>query len=100
LLEKSSTNHSLSSLVIFAVTYGVGEGTVSNIVEEWRQKLGNGDVEALRDLGSNLKRTGIDAVQCAQGFRMSMTVRKMGVNEEAFEPFISKVYERCHKVVV
>jgi DNA invertase Pin-like site-specific DNA recombinase len=49
---------------------GVSEGTVSNIISDWRQKLGKVDAEALRDLGSNLKRTGIDSAQCAQGFRI------------------------------
>jgi DNA-binding CsgD family transcriptional regulator len=63
-----------------AVTCGVSEGTVSNIVSDWRQKLGDVDVEALRELGSNLKRCRIDAVRCAQGFRISMIMRKMGIN--------------------
>jgi len=61
-------------------------------------KLGNGDAEALRELGSNLKRTGLDAAQCTQGHRIFMILRKIGVNEEAFESFISKLYERCMKV--
>lgn len=52
----------------------------------------------LRELGSNLKRSGIDAAQSAQGHRTSMILRKMGVNEEDFESFISKLYERCMKV--
>jgi hypothetical protein len=59
-----------------AVTCGVSEGTVSNIISDWRQKLGEVDAEALRELGSNLKRTGIDAAQCAQGFRITMSMRK------------------------
>ena len=49
-----------------AVTCGVSEGTVSNIVSDWSQKLGDVDAGALRELGSNLKRCRIDAVQCAQ----------------------------------
>jgi hypothetical protein len=81
-----------------ARTCGVGEGTVSNIISDLKLKLGNGDAEALRELGSNLKRTGIDAAQCAQGHRIFMILRKMGVNEEAFELFISKLYERCMKI--
>jgi hypothetical protein len=76
----------------------VSEGTVSNVIADWKQTLGEGDADALRELGSNLKRSGIDAAQCAQGHRISMTLRKMGVNEEDFESFISKLYERCMKV--
>jgi hypothetical protein len=61
-------------------------------------KLGEGDADALRELGSNLRRSGIDAAQCAQGHRISMTLRKMEVNEEDLESFISKLYERCMKI--
>ena len=45
-----------------------------------------------------MKRAGIDAAQCAQGFRTFMIMRKMGINGEAFKSFISKVYERCQRV--
>jgi hypothetical protein len=76
----------------------VSERTVSNVITNWKQKLGEGDADALRELGSNLKRSGIDAAQCAQGHRTSMILRKMGVNEDDFESFISKLYERCIKV--
>jgi DNA-binding NarL/FixJ family response regulator len=33
-----------------ALITGVSEGTVSNIIAEWRQKLGDGDAEALRGI--------------------------------------------------
>jgi transposase len=78
-----------------AITCGLGEGTVSNIVAEWRQNLGNGDAEALRELGISMKRTGIDAAQCAKGFRIVSTMKKLGVNENQFKSFINEVYEYC-----
>ena len=81
-----------------ALICDVSEGTVSNVIADWKQKLGEGDADALRELGSNLKRSGIDAAQCAQGHRTSMILRNMGVNEDDFELFISKVNERCMKV--
>jgi hypothetical protein len=81
-----------------ALICDVSEGTVSNVIADWKQKLGEGDADALRELGSNLKRSGIDAAQCAQGHRTSMILRNMGVNEDDFESFISKVNERCMKV--
>ena len=83
----------------FAITCGLGQHTVSSIVAESRQNLGNGDAEALRELAINMKSTGIDAAaQCAQGFKIFMIMRKMRFNEEAFKSFISKVYEQCQKV--
>ena len=81
-----------------ALICNVSEGTVSNVIADWKQKLGEGDADVLRELGSNLKRSGIDAAQCAQGHRTSMILRNIGVNEEDFEPFISKLYKRCMKV--
>jgi hypothetical protein len=81
-----------------ALLCNVSEGTVSNVIADWKQKLGEVDADALRELGSNLKKSGIDAAQCAQGHRISMILRKMGVNEEDFESFISKICERCLKI--
>jgi hypothetical protein len=81
-----------------ALTCDVSEGTVSNVIADWKQTLGEGDADTLRELGINLKRSGIDAAQCAQGHRTSMILRKMGVNEDDFESFISKLYERCIKI--
>ena len=80
-----------------ALICDVSEGTVSNVIADWKQTLGEGDADELRELGSNLKRSRIDAAQCAQGHRTSMILRKMGVNEDDFESFISKVNERCMK---
>jgi hypothetical protein len=42
-----------------------------------------------------MKRTGIDAAQCAQGFRILSTIRKLGVNENQFKFFTNEVYEYC-----
>ena len=81
-----------------ALICGVREGTVSNVIADWKQKLGEEDADALRELGINMKRSGTDAPQCAQGHRTSMILRNMGVNEEDFESFISKLYKRCMKV--
>ena len=71
-LEGKSRKH-------IALISGVSEGTVSNIIAEWRQKLGDGDAEALRELAINMKRIGIDAVQCAQGYRISSITKKLGI---------------------
>jgi Homeodomain-like domain len=81
-----------------ALICDVSEGTVSNVIADWKQNLGEEDAEALRELGINMKRSRTDAPQCAQGHRISMILRNMGVNEEDFEAFISKLYKRCMKV--
>jgi hypothetical protein len=81
-----------------ARTCGVGEGTVSNIIDEWKRTLDIPDVQSLRDLAVNLKRYGIDAAQCAQGFRILNTIKKLGVNQNQVESFIIEVYEYCQRI--
>ena len=81
-----------------ARTCGVGEGTVSNIIDEWKRKLDIPDVQSLRDLAVNLKRCGTDAAQCAEGLRIKNTMKKLGVNPNQFEGFINEVYEYCQRI--
>ena len=77
-----------------ALICGVSEGTVCTIVVDWKEKLDEGDAEALRELGINLKRSGIDSVQ------ISIMLRKMEVNddEEEIESFVSQIYQRCLRI--
>src|SRR5919107_6221978 len=81
-----------------ARTCGVGEGTVSNIIDEWKRSLDIPDVQSLRDLAVNLKRCGIDAAQCAQGLRILNTMKKLGVNQNQFESFMIEVYGYCQRI--
>jgi transposase len=81
-----------------ARTCGVAEGTVSNIIDEWKRKLDIPDVQSLRDLAVNLKRCGTDAAQCAEGLRIKNTMKKLGVNPNQFEGFINEVYEYCQRI--
>jgi hypothetical protein len=80
-----------------ALISGVSEGTVSNIIAEWRHNLGEGDAEAIRELGTNMKRLEIDADQCAEGLRISSTMKKLGVNVNQFKSFVNKVHKYCQR---
>jgi DNA-binding NarL/FixJ family response regulator len=73
-----------------ALISGVSEGTVSNIIAEWRQKLGDGDAEAIRELAINMKKLRIDAAQCAEGLWISSTMKKLGINGNQFKSFINE----------
>lgn len=75
-----------------ALISGVSEGTVSNIIAEWRQKLGEEDADAIRELGINIKRIGIDAARCSEGLRIS-SMKKLGVNKNQFKSLINEIYE-------
>ncbi len=78
-----------------AVSCGIGEGTVTNIVDDWKRNLGNEDADALRELGVSLKRVGIDPTQCAEGFRILNIMKKLGVDKNHFKSIIREVYQYC-----
>jgi hypothetical protein len=45
-----------------------------------------------------LKRSGINAQQCAMGFRLSKMIQDLGVNEDNFRTFISEIYQHCSEI--
>jgi hypothetical protein len=81
-----------------AVDNGLGAGSVTNIVNEWRAALGFPEADELRELAVTLRRVGITAAQCALGFRIATLMLKIGVKEDSFESFISDVYNRCKDI--
>jgi hypothetical protein len=84
-----------------AKSCGVSEGTVYNVVEEWKELIGQRDAEAIRELSTSTKRNGIDIGQCAQGFRIHVLLKKIGVpDEDELESFLSTIYEKCRKEIV
>jgi hypothetical protein len=74
-------------------------GTVTNIVRDWRHKLGYPTADALRQLAIDLKRQGISTTDCAIGFRAVNTIKKLGLveadEEKGLESFVSDVYNKC-----
>src|ERR1700745_2606957 len=74
---------------------GLGAGSVTNIVNEWRTLLGSPTADTLRELAETLRRIGISAAQCALGFRVATLMLRIGVKEDSFESFILDVYNRC-----
>ena len=97
---------SLKSLVIqqwlqgrsrndIAAQNGLSTGAVTNIVNEWRQSLGDKAADELRGFATTLKNIGITASECALGFRVATTMSRIGVNEDSIETFALDVYNRC-----
>ena len=76
-----------------AAKHHVSEGTVSNIIAEKKKKLqyGSDQLESLRDLSVAMNISGLSTQECVDGHRVAMLMRKMGVDEENFEDFISKL---------
>ena len=81
-----------------AEKYNISTGGVTNIVNEWRNKIGAYIAEDLRELSISLKKANITPVQCSTGFRVSKVMQRLGITEEQFESFMSDVYDRCQKL--
>jgi FtsZ-binding cell division protein ZapB len=80
---------------VIAAESSLSAGTVTNLVNEWRQALGLVAADELRDLAITLKKVGITPTQCAVGFRVAMIMSRIGVKEDNIEPFITDIYNRC-----
>jgi DNA repair exonuclease SbcCD ATPase subunit len=52
----------------------------------------------LRELAITLKKVGISANQCAEGFRIATILIKCGVGDNEFLSFISQIYDNCKKL--
>jgi chromosome segregation ATPase len=57
----------------------------------------DGDAEAIRELGINMKKIGIHAAQCAEGFLISSIMKKLGINVNQFKSFINEIYQYCQR---
>jgi hypothetical protein len=78
--------------------HSLSAGAVTNIVNEWKNALSFPVADALRILGTILRKSGITASQCASGFRLASIVKELGVDEEAFRFFISDTYDHSKNI--
>jgi hypothetical protein len=77
---------------------GLSAGIISTIISEWRAKLGQYVVEDLHELGINLKRSAMNPLQCARGFKIISMLETLGVDQDQFEEFISGISMHCRKI--
>jgi hypothetical protein len=73
-------------------------GSVSNIINEWRNELTHPVADALRELGIMLRKSRISASQCALGFRLASIMKNLGVDEDSFRLFISEIYNHSKNI--
>jgi hypothetical protein len=76
----------------------ISQGAVSNIIAAWKTGLGYPLADDLRELSMILKRSGINAQQCALGFRLAKMIQDLGVDEDDFRTFISEIYQHCSEI--
>ena len=80
---------------VIALDNGLGAGTVTNTVKEWRRGLGVPTADEFRELATSFRKLGITPAGCALGFRVAMIMKRLGVKEDEFESFILDGYNRC-----
>ena len=80
---------------VIALDNGLGAGTVTNTVKEWRRGLGVPTADEFRELATSFRKLGITPAGCALGFRVAMIMKRLGIKEDEFESFILDGYNRC-----
>ena len=78
-----------------ASAMGLGAGTISAIISEWKAEIGIPNANTLRQFSTELRRLGITASQCVLGCKILGVLRKLRVDEENLESFVSQVYQKC-----
>ena len=81
-----------------AEAFETSKGTVSNKIAKFRNELGNYDVDALRELGKELRRHNMTADNCAIGFRLIKILEKLDIPEAKFEEFLTSIFEFSQKM--
>jgi hypothetical protein len=80
---------------VTAIKNGISEGSVSNIIEEYRQAVGTELAEMLRSLAIVLSKTGLTAAQCGDGHRIIMIMKRMGATDQSkYENFLFDISNR------
>src|SRR5918993_3371041 len=70
----------------------ISTGSVSNILEQWQNKIGVFDANNLRELGLGLKKAGISPVQCANGLRIYNILKELGIDDDYLFDFLKKLH--------
>jgi hypothetical protein len=78
-----------------SVNNGISTGAVSNVVEEWRLRLGSSELDSLRDLVVEWRKSGITTAECALGIRFVNTLRSLGIEEDQLYLFLNQIYDKC-----
>ena len=78
--------------ITLAPELNISTGSVSNIIEQWQNKIGVFDANNLRTLGLALKKAGISPVQCVDGLRITNIIKQLDIDEHHLLEFLKKLY--------
>jgi hypothetical protein len=75
-----------------ASEFNISTGSVSNIKQEWQNRIGVFEANNLRELGLALKKSGITPVQCTEGLRITNIIKQLGIDDDHLFDFLKKLY--------
>ena len=67
---------------------GIGAGTVTNIVNEWKKGVEASDYDSLRELAVYSKKEGFGLSDIASYVRLNNYIQKLGGNQDQIESFV------------
>jgi hypothetical protein len=73
----------------------IGTGTVSSIVTDWRQGLVDIDMEPVRELSVQIRKLGINLIECADAARLVSRIKRGGGNVRGLEKLLTSIQNRC-----
>jgi transposase-like protein len=76
-----------------AADNGIGTGTVSNIIDEWKQEVQDSEYESIRELSVFYKKQGITLNALASCIRLNNYIQSLGANanEASLESLIANL---------
>jgi hypothetical protein len=76
-----------------AADNGIGTGTVSNIIDEWKKRVQDSDYESIRELSVFCKKQGITLNTLASCMRLNNYIESLGTNanESTLESLIANL---------
>jgi transposase len=63
-----------------ATDIGIGTGTVSNILDEWKRAIQGSDYEAVRELAIHCKKEGINLEDLTSALRIRNYIKEIGIS--------------------
>ena len=74
-----------------AANNGIGAGTVSGIINEWKKGINASEYESVRELSTSCKKQGINLGALPSSIRLNNYVQKLDANQDQIEVFISNI---------
>ncbi|MGD1836580.1 MAG: hypothetical protein ACPKPY_00795 [Nitrososphaeraceae archaeon] len=80
---------------VIASETGIGGGSVSKIIKEWKTNIGLFDADALRKLGIFFRKSDISPLELSKSLRQHNICKNLGIDENNLYLFTNDLYKKC-----